>query len=77
MVAREITGKAETYTGTNPPPFSKKAMQWGKKMAGTNEFPFFAVEALVPGGGSESGRKKNRKMPSGRYQYQHLLFQIQ
>ena len=26
-----------------PPPFSKKAMQWGKKMAGTNEFAFLSL----------------------------------
>ena len=33
----------------------------GKNLAGTNEFAFFAVEAYVPGGGPESGRKKIRK----------------
>ena len=59
-----------------PPPFSKKAMQWGKK-AGANEFAFFfAVEANVRGRGSRIRPKKIKKMPSGRYRYQNLLFQI-
>ena len=32
------------------PPFSKKAMQWGKKWPVQMNLPFFAVEAYVPGG---------------------------
>ena len=69
-------GKRKTYTGTSPPLFSKKAMQWGKKWPVQMNLPFFAVEAYVPGGGGpESGRKKIRKMPSGRYRYKNLLFQ--
>ena len=38
--------------------------------------PFFGVEAYVPGGGPESGRKKSQKVPSGRYRYQNLPSQI-
>ena len=37
------TGKIKTYTGTNPPLFSKKAMPWGKKWPVTNEFAFFSL----------------------------------
>ena len=33
----------------------------GKKMAGTNEFAFFAVEAYVPGGGVQNQAEKNSK----------------
>ena len=50
------------------PPFSKKAMQWGKKWPVQMNSPFFAVEAYVPGGGGvrESGRKKGKKcLPAG------------
>ena len=35
---KHVLSKIKTYTGTSPPHFSKKAMPWGKKMAGTNEF---------------------------------------
>ena len=38
--------------------------------------PFFAVEAYVPGGGPEIRLKKIRKMPSGQYRYDNLLFQV-
>ena len=49
----------------------------GKKMAGTNEFAFFRCRSICTGGGGpESGRKKCEKMPSGRYRYKTLLFQI-
>ena len=68
-------GKRTTYTGTSPPLFSKKAMQWGKKWPVQMNLPFFAVEAYVPGGGPEPGRKKFEKKPSGRYRYKNLLFQ--
>ena len=71
-----FSGKRQTYTGTSPPLFSKKAMQWGKKWPVQMNLPFFAVEAYVPGGGPESGRKKFEKMPSGRYRYKDLLFQF-
>ena len=37
------TGKIKTYTGTSPPLFFLKAMPWGGKMAGTNEFAFFSL----------------------------------
>ena len=48
------------------PPFFYKGHAMGKKMAGTNEFAFFAVKAYVPGGGPESGRKKFEKcLPAG------------
>ena len=58
------------------PPFFKKGHAMGKKMAGTNEFAFFRCKSICTGGGGpESGRKKNRKMPSGRYRYKNLLFQ--
>ena len=33
----------------------------GKKMAGTNEFAFFAVKAYVPGGGVQNQAEKNSK----------------
>ena len=51
-------------------------MQWGKDGQYQRICLFFAVEALVPGGGSRIRPKKIQKMPSGRYQYQNLLFQI-
>ena len=51
-------------------------MQWGKEWPVQMNLPFFAVEAYVPGGGPESGRKKFEKMPSGRYRYKNLLFQF-
>ena len=58
--------KIKTYTGTSPPLFSKKAMPWGKKMAGTNEFAFFRCKSICTGGGPESGRKKFEKcLPAG------------
>ena len=68
------SGKIKTYTGTSPPLFSKKAMPWGKKWPVQMNLPFFAVKAYVPGG-SRIRPKKIRKMPSGRYRYQNLLFQ--
>ena len=34
------TGKRQTYTGTSPPLFSKKAMQWGKKWPVQMNLPF-------------------------------------
>ena len=47
----------------------------GKKMAGTNEFAFFAVKAYVPGG-VQNQAEKISKMPSGRHRYKNLLFQV-
>ena len=72
--SREYQGKEKRIPVPVPPPFSKKAMQWGK-MAGTNEFAFFRCKSLCTGRGPESGRKKNQEMPSGRYRYQNQLFQ--
>ena len=47
----------------------------GEKMAGTNEFAFFRCKSICAGGGSRIRPKKIRKMPSGRYRYNNLLFQ--
>ena len=58
-------GKRKTYTGTNPPLFSKKAMQWGKKWPVQMNLPFFAVEAYVPGWVQNQAEKNAKKMPSG------------
>ena len=66
------TGTRKTYTSTSPPLFLK-GHAMGEKWPVPMNLPFFAVEAYV-GGGPESGRKKNRKMPSGRYRYQNRLF---
>ena len=52
-------GKRKTYTGTNPSPFSKKAMQWGKKMAGTNEFAFFHCRSMCTGGVQNQAEKNS------------------
>ena len=37
----------------------------GKKMASTNDLPFFAVEAYVPGGGvqNQADKKSEEKKP--------------
>ena len=49
----------------------------GKKMAGTNEFAFFRCKSKCTGGGVQNqAEKKFEKMPSGRYRYKNLLFQI-
>ena len=53
-------GKRETYTGTSPPLFSKKAMQWGKKWPVQMNLPFFAVEAYVPGGVQNQAEKMRK-----------------
>ena len=69
------SGKRKTYTGTSHPPFFKKGHAMGKKMAGTNEFAFFfRCRSICTGGGPESGRKINRKMPSGRYAGTKIYF---
>ena len=73
-VFQDLDREKKTYTGTRPSPFSKKAMQWGKKWPVPMNLPFFGVEAYVPGGGPESGRKSIQKMPSGRYRYQNDTF---
>ena len=63
---KSSSGKIKTYTGTSPPLFSKKAMPWGKKMAGTNEFACFRCKSICTSGGPESGRKKSEKcLPAG------------
>ena len=76
LVFHGLPGKRKTYTGTSPPLFSKKAMQWGKKWPVQMNLPFFRCRSICTGGGPESGGKKNEKMPSGRYRYKNLLFQF-
>ena len=56
-VCMPTPGKREKYTSTSPSSFSKKAMQWGKHAVPTN-FPFFAVEAYVPGGDVQNQAEK-------------------
>ena len=47
----------------------------GKKLAGTNEFAFFAVEAYVLGVQNQAQKQFEKCMPSGRYE--NLLFQLE
>ena len=59
-------GKEKSIPVPVPPLFSKKAMPWGEKWPVQMNLPVFAVEAYVPGGGPESGRKKFEKcLPAG------------
>ena len=51
-------------------------MQWGKKWPVQMNLPFFAVEAYVPGGGPESGRKKIRKNALRPVPVQKFTFQV-
>ena len=58
------------------PPFFLKRPRSGEKTAGTNEFAFFRCRSICTrGGGVQNQAKKIRKMTSGRYRYQNLLFQ--
>ena len=54
------SGKIKTYTGTSPPPFSKKAMPWGKKWPVQMNLPFSAVKAYVPGGVQNQAEKNSK-----------------
>ena len=65
----------KTYTSTSPPPLFFQARQWGKKMAGTNEFAFFRCRSIRTGGGFQNQTNKIQKMPPGWYRYENLLFQ--
>ena len=63
-----IAGKRKTYTGTTPPPpFLKRPMPWGKKMAGTNEFAFFRCKRHMYQGGVQNQAEENSKkcLPAG------------
>ena len=64
-------GKRKAYTTTRPSPFSKKAMQWGRKWPVPMNLPFFRLRSTRAVGGPESGRKKVEKClgctPKGAY----------
>ena len=59
-------GKRKTYTGTSPPLFSKKAMQWGKKWPVQMNLPFFRCRSMCTGGVQNQAEKNAKKcLPAG------------
>ena len=60
-------GKKKVYQYQSPP-FSKKAMQWGKNWPVRMNLPFFTVEAYVPGGGGGLSRIRPKKVSKNAFQ---------
>ena len=74
-IATRTREKKKSIPAPVPPPFFLKRPRNGEEMAGTDEFAFFRCRSICTGGGSGIRPKKHRKMPSGQYRYQNLLFQ--
>ena len=61
--------KKNVYQYQSPPPFSKKAMQWGNKWPVRMNLPFFSLCKLYRGGGgrfqNQTEKKIEKCIPAG------------